>query len=118
MLIKTGAVSHKDNPDLLMTIYLHELKKVDEFRRILRRKLGKMQEMEALYFNRVTNAGVKNSPAVRDCIANMHLCGKRWMYIRRRFHFVVKYRHLIVKHGSIENKFKIDPEITFVKNSE
>ena len=63
----------------LMRIYLHELRKCDQFRRRLRMVLGDMQTLEAKYFNHIVNAGIKNRPDIRYCIAKLHDCGRKWL---------------------------------------
>jgi division protein CdvB (Snf7/Vps24/ESCRT-III family) len=62
----------------LMRIYLHELRKCDQFRRRLRTVLGSMQNIEAKHFNHIVNAGIKNRPDIKYCIAKMHECGRRY----------------------------------------
>jgi len=63
----------------LMRIYLHELRKVDQYRRRLRTILGNMQDLEAKYFNHIVNAGIKNRSDVKFCIAKLHDCGRKWL---------------------------------------
>ena len=66
-------------PHDLMRIYLHELRKVDQHRRRLRVILGNMQSLEAKYINHIVNAGIKNRPDIKFCIAKMHDCGRKWL---------------------------------------
>jgi len=102
----------------LMRIYLHELRKVDKYRRRLRTILGNMQDLEAKYFNHIVNAGLKNRPEIKACIAKMHDCGRKWLWIRRRFHLVVKLKHFYLDAGVVNpNDYKIEPVVHFVKNS-
>lgn len=102
--------------DKLMRVYHHELLKVDSFRRKLRMLVGRMQEIDAMYFKNIENRGFLSMPLVKNCIYNMHICAKRMVQIRPRFRFVVTYKHLIVKRNSIENIYKVEPKITFVRN--
>jgi hypothetical protein len=41
--------------------------------------LGNMQSFEAKYFNHIVNAGIKNRPDIKFCIAKMHDCGRKWL---------------------------------------
>jgi hypothetical protein len=101
-----------------MRIYLHELRKVDQFRRRLRLILGNMQCIEAKYFNHFVNAGIKNHPVIKDCIAKMHECGRKWLLMRHRFHYVAQYKHFYMVPGHIEeNDYIIDPEVIVTKRS-
>lgn len=62
-----------------MRAYLHEMRKVDQYKRRLRVILGNMQSLEAQYFNNIVNAGLKNTPVIKACIAKMHDCGRKWL---------------------------------------
>jgi hypothetical protein len=55
-----------------------------------------MQSIETKYFNHVVNAGIKDRPDIKDCIAKMHECGGRWLLVRQRFNYIAKYKHSIV----------------------
>jgi len=102
----------------LMRIYLHELRKCDQFRRRLRMVLGDMQTLEAKYFNHIVNAGIKNRPDIRYCIAKMHVCGRKWLWMRRKFHRIAKLKHFYLEPGTVEvNDYQIEPVLHVVKRS-
>lgn len=94
------------NPDEIIKIYVHELRKLSEFKRLLRLALGRMQNMEAIFFK-----GVKNNPDVWNCKRLMHECGHKFALISKKYHTVIKLKHLIIKTGSKPNKYKVQPRI-------
>jgi hypothetical protein len=107
-----------NNPHNILLVYMHELKKADMYRRRLRVMLGNMQSFETKYFNHVVNAGIKNRPDIRNCIAQLHECGRKWLLVRQRFHFLAKYKHFYVEPGVIEeNQYQIEPKVVYVKRS-
>jgi len=102
----------------LMRIYLHELRKVDQYRRRLRTILGNMQDLDAKYFNHIVNAGIKNRSDVKFCTAKLHDCGRKWLWTRRRFHAIVKLKHFYLDPGVVDpNDYQIVPKVQYVKNS-
>ena len=111
--LEKRGIKHHD----LMRMYLHELRKVDQYRRRLRLILGDMQNLEAKYFNHIVNADIKNRSDIKFCIAKMHDCGRKWLFSRRRFYAIAKLKHFYLDHGVIkENDYQVEPIAVVVKN--
>jgi hypothetical protein len=106
----------ENNPHNILLVYLHELKKLDQFRRRLRGILGEMEHIERTYINHSVNANIRHRPDIKNCVANMHLCARRWFKVRSRFHFLARYKHYYVQPGGYEkNPYQIEPKVMETK---
>lgn len=105
-------------PNNILLVYLHELKKLDRYRRRLRGILGDMEHIERTYIQHKVNAHIRHRPDIKNCVANMHLCARRWYQARQRFHALAIYKHFYKLPGQYKpNPFVVEPKVIETKRS-